>query len=399
LDSDYQADFRAETVEWQQIATRGRATAIVGARYQGGLFDTRARLTNLNPGLAALFGNPPAPQEFTVRFARLNAYAYGQWRIAPQLSVTGGATFDRLEAPDNFRSPPINPRQRTLEQVSPKLGFVLQPRPDTVVRGAYLEAISGASFDESVRLEPTQVAGFVQAYRSLAPESLIGSVAGSKYALWGLSLEHKLGPRTFVGAGYDDLGQRLGRTIGVFDFLNSGGGYPNAILPSSVDVRDNYHERILNVTVNHLVGERWSFGAGYRETRSTFDERVPVLLDAARIAAPSAQPDLARSAARRFDSELRQLRASALYNHPSGFFARAEASWFAQQNRGFLPAEPGDEFSQVNIGGGYRFFRNQCELGFELLNLGGGDYRLEPLTPYRELPRARTLGVRARFGF
>ena len=45
------------------------------------------------------------------------------------------------------------------------------------VRGAYAEAVSGPSFDESIRLEPTQVNGFLQAYRTVISEALIGSVS------------------------------------------------------------------------------------------------------------------------------------------------------------------------------------------------------------------------------
>ena len=73
--------------------------------------------------------------------------------------------------------------------VSPKAGFILSPWTSATVRGAYTEGVSGASFDESIRLEPTQVAGFLQSYRSLISESLIGAVAGSKFKTFGLSLE------------------------------------------------------------------------------------------------------------------------------------------------------------------------------------------------------------------
>src|SRR5262249_30669633 len=142
--------------------------------------------------------------------------------VTPWLSLTGGVTFDRLKYPDNFRSPPINDEQKSLQRLSPKAGFILQPFHGTVFRGAYAEAISGASFDESVRLEPTQVSGFTQAYRSLASESLIGSVAGSRFRFWGVSLEQKLLTRTFLGVEFDRLEQNLNRTLGVFDFLESG---------------------------------------------------------------------------------------------------------------------------------------------------------------------------------
>ena len=38
--------------------------------------------------------------------------------------------------------------------------------------------LGGVSFDESYRLEPAQLAGFSQSYRSVISESAVGSVSG-----------------------------------------------------------------------------------------------------------------------------------------------------------------------------------------------------------------------------
>jgi hypothetical protein len=45
----------------------------------------------------------------------------------------------------------------------------------------------GVSFEQSFRLEPTQVAGVNQAYRSLVPESLVGAQSGELFETLGLS--------------------------------------------------------------------------------------------------------------------------------------------------------------------------------------------------------------------
>ena len=122
-------------------------------------------------------------------------------------------------------------------------------------------------------------------------------------------------------------------------------------------------------------------------------------------------------------SSLHEIGLSVLYNHPSGFFARAEANWFRQANddlqrralfiagvpSGFSATErrvrvenlgrPGDDFWQFNLYAGYRFHRNQCELSVGALNLTGADYQLDPLNPYVELARDRTLLVRLKMAF
>jgi hypothetical protein len=103
-------------------------------------------------------------------------------------------------------------------------------------------------------------------------------------------------------------------------------------------------------------------------------------------------------------SELYTTSLFALYNHPSGFFARLEANWYVQSNAGFAitptqDPEIGADFWQINALAGWRFYRNQCEISAGILNLGGRDYRLEPLNPYFELPRDREFVLHCKFAF
>jgi hypothetical protein len=89
----------------------------------------------------------------------------------------------------------------------------------------------------------------------------------------------------------------------------------------------------------------------------------------------------------------------ALYNHHSGFFARLEGYWARQSNVGYSPDIPGDDIFQLNAYVGYRFRRNYGDVTFGFLNATNQDYKLNPLNYYNELPRERTLVVRARFNF
>jgi hypothetical protein len=100
-------------------------------------------------------------QNVDVDFERINLYAYDTWRPTPWLSLTGGVTYNHMLYPQNFTSPPVNDKQTSLENVLPKAGIILEPWRGAAVRAAYSRAISGASFDENIRLEPTQVAGFL----------------------------------------------------------------------------------------------------------------------------------------------------------------------------------------------------------------------------------------------
>ncbi len=422
LDFTYRSQLEIFSAELQQIATLGMQTFVFGGRFQSGQFDTHAALDNFggNSSDAMFIENPASQRDESVHFERLNLYFYDTWRPVRWLSLTGGLVYDAMDYPDNFRNPPINGKQTSLHKVSPKAGFILEPWRGATIRGAYTEAIGGTSFDESVRLEPTQVAGFLQSYRSITSESLIGAVAGSKYRLKGLSLEQKLPTRTYIGFEYAELAQDVERTVGTFDFI-SANGQQLGIVPSSVTAKERYREESYAATLNQLLGDRWAIGARYRHTRSTFDHDIPELSSAAGNALDPASVDNLARVLRHDSAALDNVSLYALYNHPCGFFARAEANWYRQKTdstvtdgllstideefvnhpvlRTTRQSSPVSDFWQFNVLAGYRFHRNQCELSCGVLNLTDTDYRLNPLNPYEELPRGRTFVARCKITF
>lgn len=432
FDVDYRASFETYTAELQQIITLGPNTVILGGRYQQGEFDTELHLTDFrnNPALTAdLFEGPSIDQHEIVDFKRASIYLYDVWRIASWLTLTGGVAYDAIEYPANFRSFPINGEEESLYKWSPKAGLVVNPWRGATIRGSYAEAVSGASFDESIRLEPTQVAGFVQTYRSVIPESRVGSVAGSHYKFGGVSFEQKLPTRTYLGFEYQVLQQDLDRDVGSVDGFDAN-GTTLGHLPSSLREKDIYREDIFTVTLNQLAGERWAFGGRYRMTHSNLRQQLAGLSDALAVGRKSdftvrnngstLQP-LAQFSDQRFESDFHEVSLYVLFNDPSGFFLRGEANWYRQANDDFIqsvvlpvPGDvdepntrvrtqnlglPGDDFWQLNLIGGYRFYRNQCEVSCGILNLGGQDYLLDPLVSYAELPRDRTLFVRCKLAF
>ena len=102
---------------------------------------------------------------------------------------------------------------------------------------------------------------------------------------------------------------------------------------------------------------------------------------------------------RDWEATLHQVHLSGTVNLPCGFFASAGAVWSRQSNRGYSPDIPGDDFWQFNVFVGYRFLKRRVDVRVGLLNLGGADYRLNPLTLYAELPRERTFAARLQFYF
>jgi Flp pilus assembly protein TadD len=395
FDLGSRAEFEAYSAELNQIVQAGGHTFVAGARYQQGEFDTRVRLeSELAKAFSSLFDDPPADQQFKVGLQRFSFYAYDFWRAARWLTLVAGASYDEIQYPDNFRSAPINDRDASFDKLSPKVGLVLTPWSGMTVRAAYSEALGGASFDESIRLEPTQIAGFNQAYRTVISESVAGSVAAPRYRSYGISVEQKLPSLTYLGIEISRLEQRVDRTLGAFDLLFT--DRAAVVLPSSLEQRLEYREDVLLATANQLIGDYWSLGARYRFSKAELRQTLPGV--ARQISTRADDTD---------EAVLHEIALFGLFNHPSGFFARAEANWFNQENSGYAPepraprndAAPGDSFWHFNVFGGYRFFRNQCELSCGVLNLSGEDYRLNPLNLYTELPRDRTFVFRAKFSF
>jgi len=405
---NYRSEFEAYTVEAQQIwqgesrslKEGGGHSVVLGARFQTGTFDTRSRLSEFiiaggantkQTGSFPPFTNtafiPVAidagSTSFETDLQRINFYGYHHFRVAEPLLLTAGLSYDILHYPLNHRAAPLTDEERTKYQLSPKGGFIWTPLRNTTVRGAYTRSLGGVSFDQSFQLEPSQVAGFNQAYRSLIPESVAGSIPATEFETWGLALDQKFGFGTYLGVQAELLRSEAERKVGAFDIL----GFPFVAVPSSVREHLDYEERNLLITLNQLVGRSWAFGARYRISEAELERNVDIPL----TVTPAAQSDR--------EALLHQVNLYALFNHASGFFSSLESLWSRQSNRGDPPVLAGDDFWQFNAFVGYRFPRRYVEVRVGVLNITDQDYRLNPLNLTSDLPRDRTVLVGLKFHF
>ena len=375
------SELDAYSVELQHLYQKSVFTFVVGTRYQTGKSDTTASLRN---NLMAPVYNPRDAQDVTTDLERVSLYGYYYWQILHSLQLTAGVSFDRLNYPRNIDLPPITGAQATQNKVSPKAGLLWQPLEGTTVRGVYTRSLGGVFYDTSVRLEPTQLAGFNQAFRSIIPESVAGNVPGSRFETWGLALDQKLPSQTYVGVAGEILNSKADALVGVYNYTN---GAAQAF-PSSTPEQLHYRERSLTVYADQLLGRYFAIGGGYKLTQADFHDRFTEI--------PSSVNNAPGQNARAF---LHQVNLFTRFNHSSGFFSQFDAVWSQQSNQGYAPDLPGDDFWQFNAYVGYRFLQRRGELKLGLLNLTDRDYRLNPLTLYAELPRQRTLMVAFKFYF
>ncbi len=114
---------------------------------------------------------------------QLGLYSYAHFRLAPNVTLTAGIAIDEIDGTHVL-----------LDAVSPKLGVMWRLTSRTTVRAAAFEALFGSLTtsmqNTQPRLEPVQLAGFTQ---------LLFGGAGDSAFVRGLSVEHELSSRLFVG--------------------------------------------------------------------------------------------------------------------------------------------------------------------------------------------------------
>jgi len=380
LDLDYRSEFEIYSAELNQIFQRERHIDVVGARYQRGWFDTSDRLDNAQPPNVVAFPDPAAAAEFESDFERISAYAYHTWKPFEQIWLTGGLTYDIETYPINFRNSPITSGEDTRDKLSPKGSLIWSPAPLFTLRMAYVQALGGVSYDETVRLEPTHLAGFSQSFRSLISESFVGSVESPEYEAAYAAMDFQFPTRTYLSLQGQVLSSEIDRTVGIFDYQLA--GVPT---PGSTRELIEYREVMGKAVLNQILANDWFLEAKYQFTHSDLERSLPLLVGPFG-AAPSSD----------VQADLHEIRLGLLYRHPSGFFARAETWWLWQQNHGYTPSLPGDEVFQANLYIGYRFPRERGDITIGVLNLADEDYRLNPVNPYVDLPRERLFYARLR---
>jgi outer membrane receptor protein involved in Fe transport len=324
-------------------------------------------------------------------FRRVSFYGYHQWQILDPLQLIGGVTYDHITYPDNFRSPPVSGDETTADQVSPKAGLIWTPLDRTTMRFAYTRSLSGASIDQSYQLEPSQVAGFVQSFRDIIPESIVGPNSGARFETYDLSLEQKFTTGTYVGISGEILNSTVNRTDGAFNYYPDELDYP---VNSGVSEHLDYREESLLLTLNQLLGRDWSLGASYRISEAVLHDDYPGVP----VTSPSLGIANALIPSQRTEGTLQQVCLSANYNHPCGFFARGEVNWYGQSSGGYTDVSDAN-FWQLNSYAGYRFLRRKAEVMVGLLNITDQDYSLNPLNYYYEMPHSRTVAVCMRLNF
>ena len=211
-----------------------------------------------------------------------------------------------------------------------------------------------------------------------------------------VSLEQKWTTGTYVGLSGELLYSKTDAVQGGYivnaDLWPISDQYPPSYGSGFRKTLD-YREASLLFSVDQLLGQQWSVGARYRLSQARLDSDYVDINPATLMSAVQWQPR------QNLDSLLHTVNLHANWNHPSGLFSSLEGNWYHQDNSGYWPAEPGDDFWQFNACVGYRFWHRRAELTAGLLNIFDQNYRLEPLNLYNETARSRTFLARLKISF
>jgi tetratricopeptide (TPR) repeat protein len=151
-------------------------------RLQTGLIYTAQQET-----IESSFGSSLPSSRTDAELRHVGAYGYWHRDVADAVTVTLGASFDRVED------------QVSDEALNPKLGIVWRPTAATTVRAAAFKSLFGSLTtslqNPQPRLEPVQVAGFTQ---------LITGGIADRSEVAGIGIDHAITSRILIGAEATD---------------------------------------------------------------------------------------------------------------------------------------------------------------------------------------------------
>lgn len=375
--------------EASQIWRFQRQTVLVGARAQSGAFKSESLLYHIHPEALVTSQESRAEEGFQ----RLSSYFYDLIEIAPSFKCHLGLAYDSVIYPSNFRQSPVGPGELVRAELLPKAAVLWSLTPRVAIRAIHAWSLSGASFDESFRLEPAQLAGFAQSFRAVIPESVVGSVSGQLLKTSGAALDWKVKNGTYVGLDMSISEATAQRADGALMNFNTGNQTGVFQFPQTLD----QHSASAGLGVHQLLGSDWSTGAGARFHHANLVSSSPSLNQLAPNDNFLPGP---RSAT------LAELWNHLQWQHPRGPFARAESLclWQRHNNRmTMLEGEPearGRTFtSQLNIVMGWKFPSDRGELSAGVLNVADTQHHIDPLSGFPDLPQERVFVARLKLNF
>jgi tetratricopeptide (TPR) repeat protein len=373
------------SIEGQHIYQSDWQRIILGARYQNESMDSANSITTTT--LLPPFNVLPSAPLVKSDFERASFYGYYDLKLFDALHLTAGATYDWERFPLDVNGPPLSNQEDQRERLSPKAGVDWTSPDGTRWRADYTRSMSGLLNDSSTLIEPSEVAGFNQTFRSLIPESAgFGTPPATQFQTWGLGADHKFPTGTYVDVEGQLLHSKGNQLIGAWNSTLPGFlDFPTGV--SDLPQTQSFQEKDAFVSVSQLVGKELSVGARYTLTS--------VDLNTALALPPGTQN--AQLYNLHENSTLNEVSLFGNFAVPCGFFSTVQANYWEQFND--LAGEGNSGFWQFNLYAGYRFPHRHVEASVGVVNLGNQDYHIDPVTYFLEQAHTRTFVASLKFNF
>ncbi len=402
-DVSYDIDqaFELHTFEAQHVWQGDHSQFIAGARLQVGELNDdvtmRAAINEnisdaIRPIIVPYAIDTEGTQRSTEDFERIAIYSQFSHAFSDRFTVVAGLKYDSILYPDGLQSLPRATQSQTESQLSPQLGFLWQISPDWLLRGAYARSMNGFRIEDSLRLEPSNIAGLTTAYTSIVPTQITSGWAGGTIDTLSLALNGKLSEETYLSfdLSYGEFAaeRTFGRFIENFT-TGSTANQPGELIIGEIDQSLDYDEISFTARADHLLTSRTSVGVSFTWQYAHIDEQLDNDLGVS-----STSPYLDDTSATLYTGSV-----YARYQNTNGWFAGTDLSYWIQQSDSITPEIGDTNAPNLNLSIGYRLQKQRGEITFSILNLTDEEYELNPVNNYSEPPHERTFVIQTRFSF
>lgn len=379
--------------EAQHIFQNELQDVIFGMRFQ----DENMQSANMiGVPISALLSGAPSLQfvpNVNSEFQRFSTYGYYTLKLGPNdaFRATVGAAYDWEHFPENLAQPPLSSEESDRSRLSPKVGIDWTLPEGSRIRAQYTQSLGGLINDSSTTLEPTEVGGFNQAYRSLIPQSAgFGTPPALHFETWGLGIDHNFPTGTYLDLEGHLLTSTGNQLIGAYAGTLAdvaAGSLPISQFPQT----QYFQEKDVFASASQLIGNDLSVGV--RDSLTAVD-----------LSVHDFSPTTGETFPQHENSTLNEVTLFGNYYLPCGFFSSFQANYWIQDNadNDFSvtgPEPSGEHFWQLNLYGGYRFPRRHVELLVGVVNMLNQDYNIDPVTYFLEQAHTRQYTASLKFTF
>lgn len=268
LDGNISSSNESQTfqLEWQHYQNFQYFGYLGGLRSQWGIWNSDFQISSSN--YIPIFTSHDSD------FNRLEAYIYGFLSPIETATFTLGINATRFEYPENVFTLPPSQGIYTKKKILPKVGYFWQPNENWMFRAAYTESMGGLALEDGYRMEPTQVAGFLQGYRALLAENLDGTHPALHFNIYGVGLSYSSDNLIFFDLEYVSRDSTSNRGLGHFRD-NSG------LIPSNWPTFTEFSESTISMTIAKIFFNNTTSSLNLNTSNAYVNATIPEITQTA----------------------------------------------------------------------------------------------------------------------